>query len=61
MNKELTHDFLKWLIENYGVRLSMSKEDANLFERTYPDLAAQLEEENETINNCEKRFTNESG
>ena len=52
MNKELTHDFLKWLIENYGVRLSMSKEDANLFERTYPDLAAQLEKENnETTDN----------
>lgn len=52
MNKELTHDFLKWLIENYGVRLSMTESDANLFERLYPDLAVQLErEENETTNN----------
>ena len=56
----LTHNFLQWLIENYGVRLSMSKEDAELFEQQYPDLAEQLEKENETINNCEKRFTNES-
>lgn len=47
MNKELTHNFLKWLIENYGVRLNMTEEDANLFERLYPDLAAQLERENE--------------
>lgn len=47
-NRELTHNFLKWLIENYGVRLSMTKEDADLFERLYPDLAAQLEKkENE--------------
>ena len=52
MNKKITHDFLKWLMENYGVRLSMTKEDADLFERLYPDLAEQLErEENETANN----------
>lgn len=52
-NRELTHDFLEWLMKNYGVRLSMTKEDADLFERLYPDLAAQLEreEENETTNN----------
>lgn len=48
MNKELTHDFLKWLIENYGVRLSMTEKDADWFEQFYPDLAVQLErEENE--------------
>lgn len=47
MNKELTHDFLKWLMENYGVRLSMTEKDADWFERLYPDLAAQLERENE--------------
>lgn len=47
MNKELTHDFLKWLMENYGVRLSMTKKDADWFERLYPDLSAQLERENE--------------
>jgi hypothetical protein len=34
-------------MENYSVRLSMSKKDANLFERTYPDLATHLEKENE--------------
>ena len=47
MNKELTHDFLKWLMENYGVRLSMTEKDADWFEQLYPDLAAQLERENE--------------
>ena len=46
MNNQLTHDFLKWLMDNYGVRLSMSKEDSDLFERTYPDLAKRLEKEN---------------
>lgn len=44
-NRELTHDFLEWLMENYGVRLSMTEEDADLFERLYPDLTAQLERE----------------
>lgn len=47
MNKKLTHDFLKWLMENYSIRLSMTEEDADWFERLYPDLAAQLERENE--------------
>ena len=37
------HDFLQWLIENYGVRLNMSKEDANLFEQLYPDLVEKME------------------
>ena len=45
MNKKLEHDFLKWLMENYGVRLSMTEEDADRFEQLYPDLAAQLEPE----------------
>lgn len=48
MSNKLMHDFLKWLIENYGVRLSMTESDANLFERLYPDLAAYLEKENES-------------
>lgn len=51
MNNQLTHDFLKWLIDNYGIRLSMSKEDADLFECIYPDLAERLEEDNEAANN----------
>lgn len=45
---DLTHDFLQFLIENYGVRLSMSKEDADLFERRYPDLMEKMEKENGT-------------
>lgn len=44
-NEKLIHDFLKWIMENYGVRLTMTESDANLFERLYPDLAAQLEKE----------------
>ena len=46
-NKQLTHDFLEWLIENYGIRLSMSEKDANLFEEHYPDLVEKMEKENE--------------
>lgn len=46
-NKQLTHDFIKFLIENYGVRLSMTEEDANLFERLYPDLMEEMEKTNE--------------
>lgn len=56
-NKELTHDFLKWLMENYGVRLSMNKEDANLFERLYPDLVEKMEREDNE--NCSPQETNE--
>lgn len=47
-NSQLTHDFLKWLMENYAVRLEMNEKDADLFERLYPDLAAYLEKENES-------------
>ena len=46
-NQQLTHDFLKFLIENYGVRLSMTKEDANLFKQLYPDLVEKMEKTNE--------------
>ena len=42
-DKQLTHDFLKWLMDNYSVQLSMTKEDSDLFERTYPDLIKILE------------------
>lgn len=45
-NIQLTHDFLEWLIENYGVRLSMNEKDAILFEQLYPDLVERLEKEN---------------
>lgn len=46
-NEQLTHDFLQFLIENYGIRLSMTKEDANLFEQLYPDLIERLEKNND--------------
>lgn len=46
--QQLTHDFLQFLIENYGVRLSMTEEDADLFEQLYPDLTEQMEKENGT-------------
>ena len=42
-NQQLTHDFLEFLMENYGVRLSMTKEDADLFKRHYPDLVEKME------------------
>ena len=54
-NQQLTHDFLQFLIENYGVRLNMTEEDANLFERLYPDLVEKMEKINETVNNRAER------
>ena len=45
MNRQIAHDFIKFVMENYGVRLSMAEEDADRFEQLYPDLAAQLEPE----------------
>lgn len=46
-NTQLTHDFLKWLIDNYGIQLIMSENDADVFEQLYPDLTEQLEKKNE--------------
>ena len=48
-NEQLTHDFLEWLMENYAVRLEMDKEDENLFERRYPDLAEKMDKKNKFI------------
>lgn len=43
---DLTHDFIQFLIDNYGARLTFIKdEDAERFEKTYPDLMEQMEEE----------------
>lgn len=47
MNKELTHDFIKFVMENYGIRLTMTESDAETFETLFPDLAKVLEKENE--------------
>ena len=55
-NKQMTHDFLQWMIDNYNVRITMEKkEDARMFEHFFPDLAAQLERkeyDNEATDNC---------
>ena len=48
MNKELTHDFIKFIMENYGIRLTMTESDAETFETYFPDLAKVLEKENDT-------------
>ena len=47
MNKELTHDFIKFVMENYGIRLTMTESDAETFETLFPDLVEVLEKENE--------------
>ena len=53
MNKELMHDFIKFIMENYGIRLTMTESDSKKFEELFPDLVAVLERENnETTNNC---------
>ena len=47
MNKELAHDFIKFVMENYGIRLTMTESDAETFETLFPDLVEVLEKENE--------------
>ncbi len=48
MNKELAHDFIKFVMENYGIRLTMTKSDGEKFEELFPDLVEILEKENDT-------------
>ena len=49
MNKqELAHDFIKFVTENYGIRLIMSESDSETFETLFPDLMEILEKENDT-------------
>lgn len=48
MNKELAHDFIKFVMENYGIRLTMTESDAETFEILFPDLVEVLEKENDT-------------
>ena len=46
MNKqELVHDFIKFVAENYGIRLIATEGDGEKFEELFPDLAAVLEKE----------------
>lgn len=47
MNKQLVHDFIKFVAENYGIRLAMTESDGEKFEELFPDLAAILEKEKE--------------
>lgn len=61
MNKELAHDFIKFVMENYGIQLTVKEGDKEPFEFYFPDLAAVLEKKNnETTDNCTKRSSNES-
>ena len=48
MNKELVHDFIKFIMENYGIRLTMTESDGEKFEEFFPDLVEVLEKENDT-------------
>lgn len=50
MNKKLTHDFIKFVMENYGIRLTMTESDGEKFEELFPDLATVLEKEKENDN-----------
>ena len=50
MNKQLTHDFIKFVMENYGIRLTMTESDSEKFEELFPDLVAVLEKEKENDN-----------
>ena len=47
MNKELTHDFIKFAMENYGIKLTMSEGDSITFEKLFPDLVEVLEKKDE--------------
>lgn len=50
MNKELAHDFIKFVMENYGIRLTMTESDAETFETLFPDLVGVLEKEKKNEN-----------
>ena len=45
--QQLTHDFIKFVMENYGIQLTMTESDGKKFEELFPDLAAVLEKEKE--------------
>lgn len=45
--QQLTHDFIKFVMENYGIRLAMTESDGEKFEELFPDLVAVLEKEKE--------------
>ena len=48
MNKELVHNFIKFVMENYGIRLIASESpNGDTFESLFPDLVEVLEKENE--------------
>lgn len=46
--QQLIHDFIKFVMENYGIRLTMTESDAETFETLFPDLVEILEKENDT-------------
>lgn len=48
MNKQLVHDFIKFVAENYGIRLTVTESDGDKFEELFPDLVEILEKENDT-------------
>ena len=35
--QQLTHDFIKFVMENYGIRLTMTESDGEKFEELFPD------------------------
>lgn len=47
-NKQLAHDFIRFVMENYGIRLTMTESDGETFETLFSDLAKILEKENDT-------------
>lgn len=49
-NKQLAHDFIRFVMENYGIRLTMTESDGEKFEELFPDLVAVLEKEKENDN-----------
>ena len=48
--QQLTHDFIKFVMENYGIRLMMTESDGEKFEELFPDLVTVLEKEKENDN-----------
>ena len=47
MNKDLVHDFIKFAMENYRIRLTMSEGNSIIFEKLFPDLVEVLEKKDE--------------
>ena len=43
----LAHDFIKFVMDNYGIQLIMKESDKDVFKELFPDIVEALEEVND--------------